>query len=173
MIPYPPSFPPLPGCSACDEPYSHEQERCFVNGCGMELCPSCCWRCAECDRPLCEMHFHVEGGAPYCETHAAEMRQHYREMFDAIMLDYRQRKPCDCDGTLEDMTDPFVDRALEEDYGCSRCGQVVSKRLDVTHERLRELRAEGYGARWPEARYEHVAGNLPRNARHPAQRKVA
>jgi hypothetical protein len=161
MIPYPPVARPLPGCSACVAPYSDEQERCTVSGCTMEFCPSCSWHCADCDRVICAHHSQTVGGEQFCAQHAADTRLHYRQMFDSIRADCLAGVPCDCGGQIEDMTDKLIDRTLEEDYGCARCGQVVSKRLNATQEGLRELRAEGYSVPWPDAEYTHTEGTAP------------
>ena len=175
MIPYPRTERPLPGCSACGapHPHSHEQERCSVNGCTLEFCASCSWHCAECDRIICAEHSETVGGQQLCAQHAADMRVHYRELFDLIRIECRQGAPCHCGGDLEDMTDPLVDRTLEEDYGCCSCGQVVSKRLRVTQERLRELRAEGYRVQWPTPEYLHTEGKRTAAAKPKRYRKVA
>ena len=158
MIPYPPSVYPLPGCSACDRPHSHEQERCSVNGCTKEFCASCSWHCAECDRVICTAHSETVNGDQFCIQHAAEMREHYGQLFWSIRADYEERIPCDCGGPLEDMTDPFTDRTIEEDYGCLSCGLLVSKRLHMTQDELRWLRAEGLMAVWPPPEYLHTEG---------------
>lgn len=157
------------GCSQCGAAANFDTRPCTEKHCHKLFCARCASHCTECGDVVCAEHLRVVSGESYCPGCGDQQYEHYQQMFDLLRSLVLKGEDCpDCGGALEDDSDPFGDRDVEERYACYSCGLSATKRR-MPSEALRlaqSLRYSGGGPALPEPDYIVVEGSRP--ARKPA-----